>query len=94
MVVEFIVPACTCKVKHTVLQGSLTTQAAAYPKGLCDNIAELVKIYGPSTPGPWLPYDSKGAANNCEVSTSPSMSVASTAVLPRSSLTRRARRFV
>ena len=30
---------CTCKVAHTQLQGSLTTQAAEYPQGLCEAVA-------------------------------------------------------
>ena len=47
---------CTCTTKHVLLQGALTTLAAAYPDGLCDRITSITAEHMPEGPGPWLQH--------------------------------------
>ena len=48
-----IIKRCTCVVPHTRLEGSLTTQASAYPDALCRRISRIAKDNFPGGDGPW-----------------------------------------
>ena len=59
-----IIKPCTCVVPHTRLEGSLTTQASAYPDALCRQIGRIAKEHFPGGEGPWGHLYGAGESGN------------------------------
>ena len=58
---------CACTKPHTKLESALTTLAAEYPEGCCEEVLEIVIERKPAAPGPW----SVGAEEQSSVKPTP-----------------------